>query len=160
MQTRAGWIKHKNRNHEIVEVMFNPDVISFTDLLKHGKLCKSARMVFTRSDKQQKAALEVLPKTSIRTDDEWRDDKDPKFYLSRTLLKHMPLTEMQSMKINAAMHPAKKTDWKHLLSPMQSELLKTIEANPKTKWPIAIDKPVHETWKAANEFKKTLKADE
>ena len=86
----------------------------------------------------------VLSKDPIRV-------KDDKYYLSRTVLKHVPMTPMQAMLINAML--VKKKDLKGMLSPRQLELLKKIQAKPKAGWPVAIGKDVQSAWAAVAKIK-------
>ncbi len=120
---------------EVVELEYDPKAISFEQLLSRAKAESCASTVFARSAAQQQAAGKVLGDQVVRTDDAIRPDKQPKYYLSNTPLKNVPMTQLQACRINSAI--GRKTDPRGFLSPRQIQLLSIVERHPKALWPMA-----------------------
>jgi len=131
---------------EVVEVRFDPEVISYRSLLDRAASHECANRVFTRSDAQQAIASKKLGKRAVRSDEPIRPDKQPKYHLSGTPLRFVPMTELQATRINARIGHG---DFEEILSPSQLDLLRRIRANPKAGWQPAIGKPLLEAWSAA-----------
>ena len=121
---------------EVVEVEFDPRVIKFQDLLSKAKAMDCASRVYTRDDAQQETASRLMGGDAMRSDDAIRVDKEPKYYMSQTVFKHLPMTALQAARVNAAID--RKQDPKRFLSPKQIAMLVVIESHPDTKWPVAI----------------------
>ncbi|MEE8171034.1 MAG: VPGUxxT family thioredoxin-like (seleno)protein, type 2 [Phycisphaerae bacterium] len=133
---------------EVVEVEFDPARLSFDELLSRARQQDCASRVFARSDAQLAAARGQVGQAAVRSDDATRPDKQPKYYLAQTPLKHVPMTELQACRVNAAL--GRKSDPKPFLSPRQLALLRTIEAQPNHDWPEAIGAPdLIAAWRAA-----------
>ena len=130
MSTRAAWI---GRSKEVVEVGFDPKVVSYEELVRRvfGK-AGEGWSVLPCDDEQQSVAERVFEKELEPHRAELRDDKDPKYYLSRTELKHLPMTEAQAVWINARLEAEERDE---ALSPRQRALLAEVRAHPKAKWP-------------------------
>ena len=52
----------------------------------------------------------------------------PKYYMSQTVYKHLPMTALQAARVTAAIH--RNQDPKRFLSPKQIAMLGVIEASP------------------------------
>ena len=142
--TRPGWLEQV----EVVEVHFDPRRVSYERLVKQAAEAECAVKVFTRSDAQQLTASAVVGERAVRAAGEIRTDDD-KFYLSRTPLKHVPLTQLQASRINALV--GEHEDPTALLVPVQRALLERIRATPDTGWPVAIGAEFLDAWKRAHE---------
>lgn len=138
-ETRSGFLG----GGEVVEVRFDPNVISFDKLLRHATDNECASKVFTRTNQQQALARQRIGQRAERSDEPIRTDKDPKYYLGKTALGALPMTELQANRVNASL---KTGTWKQWLSPRQLELLKRIkarQAQPKLRQPpVAIGVPL------------------
>ena len=117
--TSAGWIGDK----EVVKLKFDPKVISYERLVKEAQSMKCASTVFSH-DKKQHATAKTLVGDKVAT---WSPDNsrlakesDRKYYLKNSPLRYLPLTTLQSTKINAAL--GSQADWKEWLSPRQMRL--------------------------------------
>lgn len=139
--TKPGWL-HKL---EVVEVTFDPQVVSFQALVEHAKRAKCAAQVFTRTDAHQAIAAKALGDSAKRSDDVVRIDDD-KYYLSRTAYRHVPMTALQAARVNVAI--GRKQDPTPLLSPRQVAMAKLAAKHPKD-WPVAIGVPLAKAWAAA-----------
>ena len=131
--THSAWIGEK----EVVEVTFDSAIIDFGKLIDHAKKMKCASTVFANNEKQLKIAESKVGNAAqlLKKKQNARAAKlsDQKYYLRQTPIRHLPLTTLQSTKINAALYA--KSDGKRFLSPRQLKMLKDIEnqqrANPK-----------------------------
>ncbi len=120
VSTRPGFVAGK----EVVEVEFDPTLIDFKTLLASAMKRKCASTAFTRSDAQQKQAGEKLGGAAVRSDESMRPDDEPKYYLSKSEYRFVPMTDAQASRVNAAIHNG--SDPKALLSPGQIRLLDAI----------------------------------
>ena len=121
---------------EVVELEFDPRVIKYQELLSKAKAMDCASRVYTRNDAQQETASRLMGSEAVRSDAAIRVDKEPKYYMSQTVFKHLPMTALQAARVNAAID--RKQDPKRFLSPKQIAMLGVIGAHPDTKWPVAI----------------------
>ena len=99
-KTRSGW----RDNLEVVEVTFAPEIVEFKSLVTKAKSLKCASAIFAHTDKQQKVAEELVGKNTVKkAKGPMRDAKpsDQKYYLTKTLYRHLPLTDLQTTKMNA-----------------------------------------------------------
>ena len=110
---------------EVVDLTYDPSVVDYADIVRAASEFKCASRVFTYDDQQQKAAAAIVGSRAVaataRQSSRPASDSDQKYYLRHTDLRHLPLTEIQATKINAAlkmrnMKPAA------LLSPRQRDL--------------------------------------
>ena len=152
VSTMAGFMG----KDEIVEVLFDPKAVSFDALFGKARSMKCADKVFARTDAQLAAARGELGDKAIRSNVDARPDRDPKYYLAQTTFRHVPMTELQAMRVNAAI-PAKK-DPKHYLSPGQLRLLAAVEKSPSAAWPDAIGAAdLVAAWAAAGKVRASLR---
>jgi len=124
---------------EVVELEFNPRIIEYQKLLAQAKKLDCASRVYTRDDTQQEVAARKVGSDAVRSDETMRPDKEPKYYLSKTAYKHVPMTALQAARVNGAI--GHKQDPKPFLSPKQIELLGVIESHPSAQWPDMIAAP-------------------
>ncbi len=144
MATRPGWIKKT----EVVRVRFDPKVVSYAELVKHAAKRSCARPVVTRNGAQQDIASKIVGKIARRDDTAIRWVKDDKYYLSRTLLRHLPLTRIQATRINAALKGGGRVkDGVRWLSPRQRDMLAFVQRHPDVGWPSLIGIAVRPSWK-------------
>lgn len=97
--------------HEVVRVTFNPTIIKRSDL-----------------------AARTQPKgiTACQKNEGFRHDNEPKYYLSKTNYRFVPMTSLQACRANSLVGENQSPD--ALLSARQLALLKKIQANPKRDW--------------------------
>ncbi len=74
----------------------------------------------------------------------FREDKDPQYYLKRTIYKHLPLTSMQRTKMNSAL--ASNKDPELFLSPKQLEWLQNIKTSKKENYPLRYTRDFEKEW--------------
>ncbi len=118
---------------EVVEVTFDPQALDYASLLKTAKELKCASTVFAYNDRQLKVAQKLVGEQAvpIASDRPVRSAKesDQRYYLANSRFRHLPLTELQSVRVNAELAPNRPngedaaTKW---LSPRQRKLLEQI----------------------------------
>jgi hypothetical protein len=128
--TRSAW----QSGLEVVSVEYQPEVVDYEKLLVTAKSLSCASRVFAHNDKQFEIAKELVGNDAVRLPKNAvvRDAKlsDQKFYLARTPLIHLPLTETQATKLNAAVK--KRSGYRRWLSPSQQRMLQQILRIKKT----------------------------
>lgn len=132
MATLPGFVQGR----EVVDVWFDNDRISYAKLLSEARKLKCANAVFTHSEGQQAASKSLPGLEVIRTDDNTRIDKEPKYFMSKSPYRFVPMTETQASRVNGALRAGKNPD--AFLSPSQLALLAIVKANPEADWPDAI----------------------
>ncbi len=132
--TRSGW----RDGLEVVQLSYSPQVVDYQTLLKMAQSFDCASKVFAHTDKQFEVAQKLVGHKAAKAIGPMRDAKssDQKYYLAHTNWKHLPLTELQATKLNAAAKFKKSAAG--ILSPRQSEIAKRITAALKTN-PQALD---------------------
>jgi Thioredoxin-like len=138
---------------EVVDVEFDANVINFESLVGRARRLKCASRVYTRDKTQDAIASKIVPDGTSRLTESVRPDKNPKYYLAQTAYKHVPMTDAQACRVNAAI--GEKRDPTGYLSPRQLELLAKIKGHPSLDWPIAVGtKDLIASWAAANGVEK------
>lgn len=119
--------------YEVVELEFNPEIVSFEDLVKKGKLNNVASHIFTVNSGQSAVAKDIVGEGSVSPRSSFRADSKPKYYLSGTLYRYVPMTNLQIARVNASLGSLRSPD--SFLSPRQLELYKYIENHQELNWP-------------------------
>ena len=124
LRTRIGFLARA----EVVEVVFDPQIVDFKSLLAQARAGCGAHRVFARTDGQAEAAKAVDGVHVHRTDQPAVTDKTVQKYTMafRPQYWYLPLTESQAARVNAAIASRKDPDV--FLSPTQLTLKKRIEA--------------------------------
>lgn len=131
ISTKPGFMN----GHEVVEVLYDPEVTSYAELISKAE--KVANHVFVKDNKQKDVVEKITAGSSISEKSTFRADDDPKHYLAHTFLKYVPMTQLQSARVNAAIAQGKSPE--QLLSPSQLQLLEFIKKHPDLNWPNAVD---------------------
>jgi len=125
--TRAVWVGEK----EVVHLTYDPNVIDYKTLLAYAGQLECTAAVYTYDDQQYELASKAKIDEVVPWDDslETRQVKkaEQKYYLRNTVLAYLPLTELQAVKMNAALTQEDKGDVTSYLSPRQRQLLKRIQ---------------------------------
>lgn len=142
--TRAGWLERG----EVVEVVFDPKVVSYEALVRRADQMSCAQKVLTRDDAQHEVAMRLVKERAVRSDGEIRTDDD-KYFLARIMLGRVPMTPLQAARVNAIIRH--KGDATPLLAPVQRALWQKILAEPDADWPSAIGIELREAWRTIDE---------
>jgi copper chaperone CopZ len=129
--TRASYYE----NQETVDVAFDPTIVSIEDLVKAADAGHCADTVYVHGDVplvHARSALNERAKPAKATP-KAAPASDQNYWIAQSSMRFLPLTPMQAMKVNSAVHL--NQDAKRWLSPRQVALLAMIEAalqrNPK-----------------------------
>jgi hypothetical protein len=144
--TKAGFLE----NREVVEVTFDPRVVSFLDLLSLSRQSGCASHVYARSEQQLKiAGALVVRATAVRTDAPVNvSEQDRRHHLALTHYRAVPMTPMQAMRVNSAI--ATSMDPAAYLSPRQLALAELVKAGSRKEWPmLAGESDLLASWRAA-----------
>ncbi len=142
VETQAGFMNGR----EVVSVKYDPSVIAYDDLLKTSNKASCASSVYTEDEAQVEATKNILGKGKVADLGKFRQDREPKYYLGKTVYRFVPMTQIQATKVNSLLGQRQLPD--DLLSPRQLALLKEIQANPNGKWENAINKDFVAAWEA------------
>jgi hypothetical protein len=143
ISTNPGFMK----GHEVVEVEYDSDLISYNDLLNRARHGQAADHVFVNDGNQKNVAEKVVGKSSVSDITDFRPDSDPKHYLSQTIYKYIPMTSLQASRVNAAIGSDTSPD--NYLSPRQLELLKYVKNHPEIKWQSTVGLDFPDAWESA-----------
>ena len=123
---RAAW---KDR-HEVVELAFDPSIVSYGALVRAADAMDCATAVFAHDDSQLAAASAIVEARARRLGERSRpipnSDAHQFRYLRATPMIHLPLTEAQANKVNAALQA--RQDPAVWLSPRQRVQFRQIQA--------------------------------
>ncbi len=104
--------------HEVVEVMFDPEQISYAELVRQARARGCADRVFAHSARQEREAREVFDAVELsRNRARAASARNQRYYLRSSRLASLSLTEGQSLRVNAAL--GNGTDVARWLSPRQ-----------------------------------------
>ncbi len=117
---------------EVVEVKFNPEIISYSDLLSKAKSNNVAGHVYSVNSKQVDAANKIVGSKDVSPAANFRVDSRPKYYMSGTLYKYVPMTNTQIARVNAALGSMQSPD--SYLSPRQLEIYAYIREHQDLNW--------------------------
>jgi hypothetical protein len=144
LETRAGFMDGR----EVVQVAYDPEKVTYASLLKRAGSQSCASKVYAHSSDQKKQATDIVGENRVADARRMRPDSQPKYYMSHTLLRHIPMTPLQASRVNAAVGRRQNTE--KFLSPAQLALLRMVEKNPKADWPDTIEsRDIKGDWKKA-----------
>jgi hypothetical protein len=120
------WVGDK----EVVHVTFDPQVISYSQLLQRAGAMECTAAVYTYDARQ----LELARAAGLSEVRPWQEDlatrqvqkSEQKYYLRNSELAYLPLTELQAVKMNAALGEQSAADPEGYLSPRQRQLLQRV----------------------------------
>lgn len=124
--TRTGW----RDGREVVEVRYDPQVRSLKSLLTAARPC--ANYVYV--DAANEAVARSVFKDRVGTGVEHRPSpKDDRYQLQRSVFARIPMTELQSQRVNSAL--GQRQDPRQWLSPRQVALVEAVARAPDRRWP-------------------------
>lgn len=110
---------------EVVEVTYNPEQTTYKQLVEDARKANSFDGIFAMNDQQKKAAEKVVDKAPIKSKKDFRVDREPKYYLSKTYYRNVPMLPKQRIEVNKAIYSRK--DPNKYLSPSQIALFNKIK---------------------------------
>jgi len=142
INTTAGFMGGK----EVVKVVYDPSIISFQDLLKKAKKTQNADHVFTSNQDEIKTASKLLGKNKVSKKSKFTMDREPRYYLSKTVYQYIPMTAMQATKVNSLLANGQSATADILLSPKQLAILKSINRENKKRFKSAVNLDIAKAW--------------
>ncbi|MEZ5055436.1 MAG: VPGUxxT family thioredoxin-like (seleno)protein, type 2 [Saprospiraceae bacterium] len=142
IETQAGFMN----GAEVVQVSFDPRQTSFEYILKEAKTNQCASKVFSDNPEHQQAAKSVLGNSAAGKEGNFRPDREPKYYLGKTVYRYVPMTQLQAARVNSLI--AKGKSPYSVLSPRQIDLAEKAKTLNTANWPIAINVDIMEAWNA------------
>lgn len=135
--TQAGYMN----GTEVVKVIYNPDEISYEELVSFSAKKSCADKVYTdRTDEKNIAKKQNISTKGIN---KYRVDSQDKYYLSQTDFQNIPMLTIQATKANAII--AKRQNPADILSPRQLAILELVETG-KIKKSNRAKKNILEEW--------------
>ncbi|HAS41057.1 MAG TPA: hypothetical protein DCS93_11280 [Microscillaceae bacterium] len=142
VNTKPGFMNGR----EVVEVQFDKQQTSFRDLLKTAKKYQAIEGAFVNSEQQKSIAKKEF--NAVRKTGRFRLDGEPKYYMSKTSYKHLPMLPLQRIKVNLALYAQQNPQ--QFLSPSQIRLYKQIRQS-KVKLPdYSVSESIVDDWEALN----------
>lgn len=140
VETQPGFMNGR----EVVQVAFDPSLISYEHLVAEAQAAQCASHVYADDANQKQKATAVVGKSKVQSLGKFRLDSEPKYYMSKTLYKYLPMTAIQATKANSLIGQGKTPE--AVLSPRQIALLAYIRQNLDKKWPEAIGQDLMTAW--------------
>ncbi len=115
-EARLGRLPQSSRvgflhDAEVVEVMFDPSVLSREAMWREASTLDCATRVFTRSGADQVAASQIVGARAVRTDALFEPSaKDTKFYLKQAGRSEAGLSALELTRMNAALRFGENAD--------------------------------------------------
>ncbi len=131
-------------NSEVVSVKYNPEIISYEDLVATAKEQKAFDRIFTYTKEQEKVAESLVGSSTVKKASQFRADGQPKYYLLHSPYRLLPMLPNQASRVNTAVGLG--GDPTIFLSPKQLEVLAFIKANPSKGWVNVYEKPFLVAW--------------
>ena len=132
-------------------------MISFAALLAFASRHECDRGVWTRKPAHLTIARERLGDAARPFDGEILPE-DPKYYLGSTLLRSLPMTELQAMRINARIEKEGIEATMDVLTASQRELLAFLRAHDAEEWPDAVGVDLRTAWDRTMQLRADVEA--
>lgn len=127
---------------EVVEITFDANKTSYEKVLKSAKDLQAIDGAFVENEKQKKVAKNLFEKTNSVGN--FRIDGEPKYYMSHTIYKHIPMLSTQRIQVNKAIY--NKQNPQVFLSPSQIKLYEQIQKS-NLKFPdYSLSKNIVDDW--------------
>ena len=128
VQTQAGFMDHQ----EVVNVFYDPSVVSLEEIIKEGSKSNCADRAYVNDVFEKKKAEKTIGEKNVKNTSSFRPDKEPKYYLSKTDYRLVPMSPIQAVKINVLIGQNKSPF--HLLSPRQQMMYNYLQKNKSAGW--------------------------
>ena len=136
---------------EVVTIEYDPALISFEELAEKGKAARCASKAYVADSEQKAAAKKIFGAAGVAQKSQFRQDREPKYYLSKTLYRYVPMTPTQAARANSLIGKRQTPD--SILSPRQVKLVQQIKKQPHLKWPDAIGVDIQKGWDKIEELR-------
>ncbi|MEO1652966.1 MAG: VPGUxxT family thioredoxin-like (seleno)protein, type 2, partial [Bacteroidota bacterium] len=116
---------------EVVKVTYDGQATTYEKILQAAKERNAVDGAFVEGEKQRASAEEILGRGATRGLGQFSLDGEPKYYMSHTAYKYIPMLPTQRIEVNRALY--QRRDPQRYLSPSQIALLDQIQQK-KGKW--------------------------
>lgn len=147
IETQPGFMGGR----EVVQVQYDPSVISYTQVVEEAQKAQCASQVYVGSEEQKEVAKNLVGNSKIAPLSRFRLDHEPKYYLSKTLYKYLPMTAIQATKANSLIGRGKSPN--KVLSTRQIALMSYIQGHLDKGWKDAIGIDLITAWKSIDKIK-------
>lgn len=138
VHTEAGFMD----GHEVVNVYYDPNTIQISDIVRQGASAQCADKVYATDSKQESQVKKLNSQVPVAGAQDFRLDRAPKYYLSKSIYRYVPMSPIQAVKANALVGQGKNPS--SVLSPRQLAMVESIQKGNDKKGEIAIH---NEAWK-------------
>jgi len=135
---------------EVVQVEYDPKRIDFETVLRKANRSGCADKVYAENSEQMNASKNIVGDSGVTEKGNFRLDREPKYYLSKTVYQYIPMTQIQAAKANSLIGRGQLPN--EVLSPRQIELVEQIRTKKKVKWKSAINVDIQEAWEEVEEL--------
>ena len=124
VSTEAGYMDGR----EVVKVRYNDKTIDAKSIIKKAASKNCADAVYINEGSKEQFAFKHIP---VRDYKSYRSDKETKYYLYKSPLKQIPMTELQALKVNRALATGGAPE--DYLSPRQIEMANQLRSGAHKK---------------------------
>lgn len=149
IETQPGFMGGR----EVVQVQYDPSVIAYSEVVKAAQKAQCASQVYVGSEEQKEVAENLVGKNKLAPLSRFRLDHEPKYYLSKTLYKYLPMTAIQATKANSLIGRGQSPD--EVLSARQIALMTYIQTHLDKGWKDAIGVDLMTAWKTVDRMKES-----
>ena len=150
LATRTGYIARQR----VLQITYDSTKLSYCNLTQFALQRQIADIIYYRSNDERIAARvevqRVVGKSVvmvIQYTGTIQPDVDPKHALRQTMLKYVPLTDLQATKANRLVALGVFNEATHLLSPRQGVILmKSMHSATRQKFNETVDVPISRAW--------------
>jgi len=146
VETQPGFMGGR----EVVQIEYDPTQIDFETVLHKANRAGSADRVFAENAKQEKSSNIIVGNSSVSEKGDFRLDREPKYFLSKTVYQYIPMTQIQATKANSLVGQGQLPN--EVLSPRQIELVEQIRSKKKVEWKSAINVDIQKAWEEVGEL--------
>lgn len=118
---------------EVVEVFYDAEETSYQNVITKAKDMGAIEGAYVETKAQQNTAEDYFMGSKIEDTNEFRLDGEPKYYLSKTLYKNIPMLPLQRIRVNHALYNNKNVE--DYLSPSQIALLQDLQNTNSSQLP-------------------------
>ena len=141
VETQPGFMNGR----EVVEVEYDPNKISFESLLQKANKTGCASHVFASDEDQLETSEQLIGSSSSSLKTSFRIDREPKYFLSKSIYQFIPMTQLQAARANSMVGSGQLPN--KVLSPRQIALAKVIQSTKGANLKPAINVDIQEAWK-------------
>jgi hypothetical protein len=151
LSTRRGHIGHQ----KVVQIKYDSIRLSYGNLVRYALRREMASIIYCQSNDERIAArveIERMDNTESQidafVDKTIQPDHDPKHCLRQTMLRHVPLTDLQATRANRLVHLGVFNEAMHLLSPRQGRIMMQAMQGGSPRRMDFVDVPLVRAWRS------------